>query len=159
MNNERKTEIRCVACGITEEEAKKEGSILKKIEPFESIGIDDATISYAFINADGMYICSSCKDNFLSTISSKNAIEKMKARIDAFEDFIDSSAYLMKLENQVIAEATLKVYTRRISDVARYSPDIALMILSTTLSLFKSMINEIEKRRIEKEEDKHFTMK
>lgn len=148
MEEKMEENIKCVACEISEDEAKKIG---RTIEIVNFIETDFGTAEVMLSDGRTNYICSECKKKFDKMVSS-GEMKKMKDSIDTFENFIDSSASLFRLEASIVLQSCINLYVKGVMRISNKNVDTSISILKASMGLFYRTLDELENIKNENSE-------
>lgn len=150
--------IRCSVCRIDSEKAKEKGIEVKKLEMVETMNVEGGVINIAALNNENIYLCTECKEEFKNTVMG-SGIKKVKQKMSSFESFIKSSAFLMNLDNQIIAETCLKIFSKELVNLASSNLDLAIVIGDSTVKYLNNIVEELEREKIRRDEQEQIRRK
>ena len=142
--------LKCVACGINDEEAIQKGIILENTKTIDDIKYGKDMFKSSDVFGHDTFICSNCKRRF-SELMKVGEIETVRKKSDEFAKFIDISSKLMELNSAVVFEACLFICIEQLKSRLEKNPYAVSLVLKGIVQLFNTFQNEAERRtKIEK---------
>jgi len=155
----------CSICGIREkEDISKSLTFIKISDLFDKKCDKEFSLSLKSImpNATKCYICDKCieitnmsVEKVLNHIDEENdsikKLNRLNADIVSFEDYISSSAHLLKLDHITVIQSCLNMVITGIKMMSEYNPEISKKIIKSTIIDLERELQELNIKLITSE--------
>jgi len=155
----------CSICGITEKEAISKSITLIKMSDLLDKKCNtkfNDSLKSILSNTIKCYICDKCieitnlaVEKVLNRIDEENdsikKLNRLNADIESFEDYISSSAHLLKLDHINVIQSCLNVVISGIKTMSDHNPEISKKIIKSTIIELERELQELNNELIASE--------